>query len=127
LFFWQVGRNRKLTHVRIKDFLSRLAHRRGVPARYFHWTRGVWSRLAVPVGGPIGGEFGWSRTAISTAVSVMMLCTAFSLPLMRRLVDRFGVKRILTAGNRHLRRLPYTQSDGTGYHTLSPSERDQVT
>lgn len=47
------------------------------------------------LGGPLGQEFGWSRTAISTAVSAMMLCTAFSLPIMGRMVDRFGVKRIL--------------------------------
>src|SRR6187431_877716 len=47
------------------------------------------------LGGPIGDEFGWSRTAISAAVSVMMLCTAVSLPFMGRLVDRFGVKRVL--------------------------------
>lgn len=47
------------------------------------------------LGGPIGEEFGWSRTAISAAVSVMMLCTAVSLPFMGRLVDRFGVKRVL--------------------------------
>lgn len=47
------------------------------------------------LGGPITEEFGWSRTAISAAVSVMMLCTAVSLPFMGRLVDRFGVKRVL--------------------------------
>jgi MFS family permease len=47
------------------------------------------------LGGPIGQEFGWSSTAISTAVSVMMLCTAFSLPFVGRLVDRFGVKQVL--------------------------------
>ncbi|WP_116807643.1 MFS transporter [Steroidobacter cummioxidans] len=47
------------------------------------------------LGGPIGEEFGWSRTAISAAVSVMMLCTAVSLPFMGRLVDRFGVKQVL--------------------------------
>ncbi|MET0534543.1 MAG: MFS transporter, partial [Steroidobacter sp.] len=47
------------------------------------------------LGGPLGEEFGWSRTAISSAVSVMMLCTALSLPLMGKLVDRFGVKRVL--------------------------------
>jgi MFS family permease len=47
------------------------------------------------LGGPMGEEFGWSRTAISAAVSVMMLCTAVSLPFMGRLVDRFGVKRVL--------------------------------
>jgi MFS family permease len=47
------------------------------------------------LGGPMGEELGWSRTAISAAVSVMMLCTAVSLPFMGRLVDRFGVKRVL--------------------------------
>ncbi len=47
------------------------------------------------LGGPLGEEFGWNRTAISTAVSAMMLCTAFSLPIMGRMVDRFGVKRVL--------------------------------
>lgn len=47
------------------------------------------------LGGPIGAEFGWSRTAISAAVSVMMLCTAISLPFMGRLVDRVGVKKVL--------------------------------
>jgi len=47
------------------------------------------------LGGPLGAEFGWNRTEISTAVSVMMLCTAFSLPFMGRLVDRFGVKQVL--------------------------------
>jgi MFS family permease len=47
------------------------------------------------LGGPLGQEFGWNRTAISTAVSVMMLCTACSLPFMGRLVDRFGVKQVL--------------------------------
>ncbi|HEY0941300.1 MAG TPA: MFS transporter [Steroidobacter sp.] len=47
------------------------------------------------LGGPIGEEFGWSRTAISAAVSVMMLCTALSLPFMGRLVDRCGAKQVL--------------------------------
>lgn len=47
------------------------------------------------LGGPIGAEFGWSRTAISAAVSVMMLCTAIALPFMGRLVDRVGVKKVL--------------------------------
>jgi len=47
------------------------------------------------VAGPIAQEFGWSRTAISAAVSVMMLCTAVSLPLAGRLIDRFGARRVL--------------------------------
>jgi len=40
-------------------------------------------------------EFGWSRTEISLAVSVMMLSTAVSMPLVGRLVDQVGPKRVL--------------------------------
>lgn len=39
--------------------------------------------------------YGWSRTQISAALSVMMVCTAFSLPVVGWLVDRYGVKRVL--------------------------------
>ena len=45
--------------------------------------------------GPLEQEFGWSRTAISSTVSVMMICTAVSLPIMGRIVDRFGAKKVL--------------------------------
>jgi MFS family permease len=38
---------------------------------------------------------GWSRTEISAAVSIMMVCTAFSLPLVGRLIDRFGIHRVM--------------------------------
>ena len=44
---------------------------------------------------PLATEFGWKRTAISLAISVMMLCTAMSLPIIGRFADRFGVKTIL--------------------------------
>jgi MFS family permease len=40
-------------------------------------------------------EFGWSRTEISLAVSAMMLCTAFSMPVAGRLVDRLGARKVL--------------------------------
>jgi MFS family permease len=40
-------------------------------------------------------EFGWNRTEISVAVSAMMLCTALSLPLAGRLVDRLGARTVL--------------------------------
>jgi MFS family permease len=40
-------------------------------------------------------HYGWSRTQISSAVSAMMMCTAFALPLVGWLVDRLGVKRVL--------------------------------
>lgn len=45
--------------------------------------------------GPLEQEFGWDRTQTSSAVSIMMICTALSLPLVGRLVDRIGVRRVL--------------------------------
>lgn len=45
--------------------------------------------------GPMAEEFGWSRTQISSAITVMMLCTALSMPLAGKLVDRLGVKQVL--------------------------------
>ncbi len=44
---------------------------------------------------PLTREFGWGRTEISLAVSVMMLSTAVSMPLVGRLVDQLGPKRVL--------------------------------
>jgi MFS family permease len=44
---------------------------------------------------PLAHEFGWSRTAISAAVSIMMLCTALCLPIAGRLIDRIGARRVL--------------------------------
>ncbi|VWX55138.1 MFS transporter [Novosphingobium sp. 9U] len=40
-------------------------------------------------------EFGWSRTAISAAVSVMMLCTAACMPIAGKLIDTYGARRVL--------------------------------
>ena len=45
--------------------------------------------------GPLQQEFGWSVTSISSAVTAMMLTTAFSLNIAGRLVDRFGPKAVL--------------------------------
>ncbi|OCC25542.1 MFS transporter [Croceicoccus estronivorus] len=39
--------------------------------------------------------FGWSRTEISAAVSIMMLSTALAMPLAGRMVDRWGARRVL--------------------------------
>lgn len=44
---------------------------------------------------PLSQAYGWNRTEISLAISVMMLSTAVSLPFIGRLVDRYGVKRVL--------------------------------
>lgn len=38
---------------------------------------------------------GWTRTEISLAASIMMMCTAGCMPLVGRLVDRFGSRRVL--------------------------------
>lgn len=40
-------------------------------------------------------QFGWSRSEVSGAASLMMLCTALSLPLVGGLVDKFGARRVL--------------------------------
>ncbi|MDH7798690.1 MULTISPECIES: MFS transporter [unclassified Beijerinckia] len=40
-------------------------------------------------------QFGWSRTEVSSAASVMMICTAISMPFVGRLVDRIGPRRVL--------------------------------
>ena len=44
---------------------------------------------------PLARDYGWSRTEISVAVSVMMLSTALTLPIAGKLVDRYGPKRVL--------------------------------
>lgn len=43
----------------------------------------------------LGESFQWDRSQLSLAVSVMMLCTAASMPVAGYLVDRFGVRRVL--------------------------------
>lgn len=40
-------------------------------------------------------EFGWNRAEASSALSIMMIVTAICMPLGGRLVDHFGIKRVL--------------------------------
>jgi MFS family permease len=40
-------------------------------------------------------QFAWSRTEISAAVSIMMLCTAACMPIAGRAIDRLGARRVL--------------------------------
>jgi len=40
-------------------------------------------------------EFGWNRAEASSALSIMMMVTAASMPIGGRLVDRFGIKKVL--------------------------------
>lgn len=43
----------------------------------------------------LGEQFHWDRTQLSLAVTVMMLCTSASLPVVGYLIDRYGVRRVL--------------------------------
>ena len=43
---------------------------------------------------PMSAEFGWSRTAISGAVSLGAVLGALSAPVLGRLVDRHGARAI---------------------------------
>lgn len=47
---------------------------------------------------PMTQEFHWSRTVFSLGLSAMMLGGMFSAPLLGRLVDRIGVRRVLISG-----------------------------
>lgn len=44
---------------------------------------------------PLGDEFGWNRAQISLALTCFTVSLAICLPLVGRLVDRFGSRRIL--------------------------------
>ena len=44
---------------------------------------------------PLGAEFGWDRAEISIASTVFTISLMFSLPLLGRLVDRYGSRRVL--------------------------------
>lgn len=43
-------------------------------------------------------DLGWSRTMLSSAVTLFMVVTALALPISGRLVDRYGAFRVLAAG-----------------------------
>ncbi len=44
---------------------------------------------------PLSNEFGWDRAEISFCTTVLVASTALSLPIIGRLVDHFGSRRIL--------------------------------
>ncbi|WP_217575035.1 MFS transporter [Streptomyces sp. GbtcB7] len=44
---------------------------------------------------PIGDEFGWNRSTISGAVGLAGLVIALTLPFVGRLLDRWGVRRVM--------------------------------
>ena len=44
---------------------------------------------------PLSGEFGWSRTQMSFALTVFTVAQALAAPLIGYLIDRLGVRRVL--------------------------------
>src|ERR1700733_2419655 len=44
---------------------------------------------------PLEAEFGWDRAAISSAIALCALASAFSVPFVGILMDRFGVRRVM--------------------------------
>lgn len=44
---------------------------------------------------PLGREFGWTRTEISVAFTILTVTMAFAMPAVGALVDRFGTRRIV--------------------------------
>src|SRR5215510_10862160 len=47
---------------------------------------------------PLEAEFGWSRTALSTAVAVSIALYGLTGPMVGRLADRWGPRWVLTTG-----------------------------
>ena len=44
---------------------------------------------------PLSQEFGWSRAQVSLAFSLSLLVMSFLLPVVGRLVDRFGARKVI--------------------------------
>ena len=44
---------------------------------------------------PLTREFGWSRTGISLAFSLSLIAMCVAMPLVGRLVDRFGSRKVI--------------------------------
>jgi predicted MFS family arabinose efflux permease len=48
--------------------------------------------------GPLGDEFGWSRTVLSAGPSIATITTALLGPFFGMMVDRFGTRRLVLPG-----------------------------
>ncbi len=48
--------------------------------------------------GPLGEEFGWSRTLLSSGPSIATIMTAVLGPFLGMLIDRFGTRRVALPG-----------------------------
>lgn len=48
--------------------------------------------------GPMADDMGWSRGSVSVAFSIFSICLGSSGPIMALLMDRFGLRRVMLAG-----------------------------
>lgn len=48
---------------------------------------------------PISAEFGWPRSAVSLVLLVLAIAGAISYPIVGRVIDRYGARRVLLGGN----------------------------
>jgi MFS family permease len=48
---------------------------------------------------PISTEFGWPRSAVSLVLLVLAIAGAISYPVVGRIIDRHGARRVLLGGN----------------------------
>ncbi|RZL80477.1 MAG: MFS transporter [Rhodococcus sp. (in: high G+C Gram-positive bacteria)] len=46
---------------------------------------------------PLHEDFGWSRTSISSAVSINLVLYGLTSPFVAALMERFGMRRVVTA------------------------------
>lgn len=60
-------------------------------------TSGAFTTLGGLLVGPLSGEFGWSRGAIGVALAVNMVLYGGTAPFAAALMDRFGMRRIVTS------------------------------
>lgn len=48
---------------------------------------------------PISTEFGWPRSAVSLVLLVLAIAGAISYPIVGRIIDRHGARRVMLGGN----------------------------
>jgi MFS family permease len=48
---------------------------------------------------PISTEFGWPRSAVSLVLLVLAVAGALSYPIVGRIIDRYGARRVILGGN----------------------------
>lgn len=48
---------------------------------------------------PISEDFGWPRSQVTTVLGIIALVSVIAYPIVGRLIDRFGARRVILTGN----------------------------